>query len=463
MSFLPDFIDNAVGAAGKVAGGAVDIVNDAAHTIGKGLDYIPVIGPLYSALWTHVTSPLDVFNRVVQGQPINTAFLDTLHSELRVAKTVAPYAQMVMQIVPGVGPIASGAISAGIALAEGQTIDQALLEGVKGALPGGPLAKAAFTATQKALQGQNIGDAISSAAVQQALSTAGVSVPDSASTVLAAGVNVSKGIVQGKDIKDATVSAAIQALPAASKELAIAAQQAGDSSTLANTLLNAGREMIPNLTPEQQAALDVSIKAGLAMGTGQYFQEAYKKEVPGNLPAFLDLGKERRDADNALEAALKLAQQKADMDYVDQQRALDVAVQKRAGMAQFDPKSTAQAKADFDFGFTIGAGLMVKQSTQGTFNAVRSSLTGRKLAGFDTAVAYSIGRVRNPVVPGATPFAVAGYNITKGMIGHTPEAKAAMMVPLAANPDARAGAVLAITEVTEARSWWRRLLSVFGL
>jgi hypothetical protein len=327
------------------------------------------------------------------------------------------------------------------------------------------LAKAAFTATQKALQGQNIGEAISSAAVNQALSTAGVSLPEGASAALAGGINVAKGIVQGKDIKDATVSAAIQALPAASKEVAAAAQQAGDSSTLANTLLDTGRKMIPNLTPQQQAALDVSIKAGLAMGTGQYFQEAYKKEVGtgGTLDALNDIGKLAREADAALEAALKIAQQKAEMDYIDEQRALDVETQKLSKTMHFDQKSTVQGKADFDFGFTIGAGLMVHQVPLSTFVAIRSSLAGQKLAGFDTAVAYSIGKVRNPVVPNATPFAVAGYNITKGMIGHTPNAKTEMMRALATNPDARAGAVLAITQVTEARSWWRRLLSVFGL
>lgn len=442
------------------ASAIVGTINDGAQSVGKVLGYIPLIGPLYSAIWTHVTSPLDVFNRVVQGQRIDLALLDELHNELKVAKTVAPYAQMVMQLVPGVGPIASGAISAGIALAEGQTIDQALLEGVKGALPGGPLARAAFTATQKALNGQNIGDAISSTAVQQALSVAGVTVPDNASLALSAGVNVAKGLTQGKDIKDSTVSAAIATLPATSKALAVAAQQAGDASTLANTLLDAGRKAIPNLDANQQAALDVAIKTGLAMGVGQYFQSSLAVEVAGDLHTLADMG--QKVTDDIANAAMKAALNIQTMSYIDQARAEDIAQQKLSKEMRFNPATTKAAIADFDLGFKVGAGLMVHGLNQGTFNAVRSTLTGERLKGFDTAVSYAVGKLRSQPVK-AHPQAVAGYLITKGMIGLSPNAKADMIKPLAGNANSRAGASLAIGEVQAARSWWKQFLSIFGL
>ena len=62
-------------------------------------------------------------------------------------QTVASAAQTVVSVVPGVGTAASMALATGIALSKGQKITQAMLDGVKGALPGGPAAAAAFDAS----------------------------------------------------------------------------------------------------------------------------------------------------------------------------------------------------------------------------------------------------------------------------------------------------------------------------
>ncbi len=89
-----------------------------------------------------------------------TTFLSKVGS---VAKTALPIAQTVVSFVPGVGTGVNAAISAGVALAQGQPLTDAVVAGVKGMIPGGPMASQALETAYNVARGQNITTAAASA------------------------------------------------------------------------------------------------------------------------------------------------------------------------------------------------------------------------------------------------------------------------------------------------------------
>lgn len=113
---------------------------------------------------------------LAQGKSFKQAVSDAVKGGVHEFQTVAPMAETVVSFVPGVGTAASIALAAGVALSKGQKIGEALLSTVKGALPGGPAAAAAFdTATQFGdglLHHENLGQA-ALGAVRQAAVDAG--------------------------------------------------------------------------------------------------------------------------------------------------------------------------------------------------------------------------------------------------------------------------------------------------
>lgn len=443
---VSNLVTDPIGTVRSTATDAVDLVNDGANTVGGLLSKIPVLGPLYQAEWTYVTSPIFVMQRITQGNPIDSVALQTLKRETGVAKTVAPYAQTVMTLVPGVGPIASGAISAGIALAEGQDIDDVLVAGVTGMIPGGALARTAYKITSTALKGENIGKAIGKTAIKSAIEASGIQVPDATASVLAAGINVAKDAAQGKDVRSEVVSEAIQALPTGAKALAVHALEQNNPSALADVLLNAGKNMLPDTTPEQREAIDVALKTGIAIGVGNYFQNAAREEAKNDHGFLQAAGAQAAAYDQAMKAARDIIK-KAELDRLSKTAIV---------------KNVAKSQAPMTKGFDIGAGLMSHGISKLTFNAVRGSLTGKERQGFDTAVAYKIGQVTSPkpdVLGDARQQ--AGYLITRGLAPNKPDNRAEIMKTVASNDVARIGASYALSTMPS-KSWLSRLLEWLG-
>src|SRR5260221_4654747 len=69
---------------------------------------------------------------------------------------VLPYVQSVVSFVPGVGTGISAALGAAQALADGRSIDEAILAAARGAIPGGPMAQMAFDAAWGLAHGRPI-------------------------------------------------------------------------------------------------------------------------------------------------------------------------------------------------------------------------------------------------------------------------------------------------------------------
>lgn len=139
-------------------GGAVTSVGKGAFSIAKGIA-TPV-----AAL---ASSPFKLTADIASGKNVFQSLKDTVKRDLASVKEVAPYAQAVLSMVPGVGQGVNMAIAAGAALAQGQPITSALIAGVKNALPGGPLAAQAFDTVYEVARGKNLSDAALEAVVSQ--------------------------------------------------------------------------------------------------------------------------------------------------------------------------------------------------------------------------------------------------------------------------------------------------------
>lgn len=184
-------------AAGKVAATAANYAAHAANTI-------PVVGPVAASVTRLMTAPLNVAEALAKGGRIDRVAMNSLAQQIKDVRTVAPYAQTVLSVVPGVGTGLSAAIGAGLALANGQNITDAVLAGVRGALPGGALAQAAFDVAHGVMAGQPI-----TAIAVNALPGLSAQQKDA----LMHGVALAKDLAAGKNVSQAVVDAATSSLP----------------------------------------------------------------------------------------------------------------------------------------------------------------------------------------------------------------------------------------------------------
>lgn len=183
-------------------------VNTALHNpltnlASKAISVVPVLGPLANSVTSLMTAPLAAVDALAQGGRIDKVALNSLKSALKDVKAVAPYAQLVLSAVPGVGTGLSGAIGAGLALASGQNISDALIAGVRGALPGGPLAAAAFDVAHAAMQGKPI--------TQIALNA--IPISPAQKSALVQGLALAQGLASGKKVSQVLIDQATSALP----------------------------------------------------------------------------------------------------------------------------------------------------------------------------------------------------------------------------------------------------------
>jgi len=196
MSFFSK-IAHAVGSGVKAVGGA-------ARAVGNAAGSIPVVGKGIKAGFNlTVGAPFQVADDIVRGKRIDKVAFDSLKRNVQDIKAVAPYAQMVLQAVPGVGNGLAGVIGAGLALSEGQNVTKALAEGVRSALPGGPLAAAAFDVGAAAMQGKPLD--------QIALNA--LPIPAEQKRLVAQALAMAKDVATGKRVDTAILEAAERQLP----------------------------------------------------------------------------------------------------------------------------------------------------------------------------------------------------------------------------------------------------------
>jgi hypothetical protein len=136
----------------KVAKGVSTVVKAAGKTIKAG------------ARITVSLSPIPFVKNVLKGERIDKALVKDFSTKISAATEAAPYVQIVVSTVPGVGSGVSGAIAASVALAKGRNITEALIEATKAAVPGGPAVAFAFDMGVGLAKGKSLDKAAMAAA-----------------------------------------------------------------------------------------------------------------------------------------------------------------------------------------------------------------------------------------------------------------------------------------------------------
>jgi hypothetical protein len=200
---------------------------------------------------------------------------------LRLAAMVAPF-------VPGIGTGVGAALGAADALANGQPITQALVAGVRGAIPGGAIAQAAFDTSVQLIQGKRLDQALLTAARNRLP-------PGPAQAAFDTGL----AIAQGKKLQDAALQGAGALLPpsAYSADLQTFARRALAGENLGHAALSVAGNAVIRRVKEQGGDLVAAVQGRV---------DAAKKVVSAaapKLPTTLDQAiaasnlSERRAAD----------------------------------------------------------------------------------------------------------------------------------------------------------------------
>ena len=216
-SHIGHFLGNAAKVAGREIGHAAHGVTSVAGKVTDAVGKIPVVGApvhtVFSAAYHATMAPLtNTVDAAIHGKNIGKAALDTLHAEAQSVKDVAPYAKIVASMVPGVGTGVSAALGAGLALANGQKLDKALMAGAIEALPGGAAAHAIASAAAASVQAAARGEKIDPKSVGGALFDS-LPVPPDVKQKLAEGAHAAGTIASGKTVAPPTLQETLAKLP----------------------------------------------------------------------------------------------------------------------------------------------------------------------------------------------------------------------------------------------------------
>lgn len=480
------FASNAVKCAGRQVGHVTHGIQSVTGAVTKEVRKIPIVGgPLHTIFDVsfHIAmGPTNMIVAVAEGQRIDHAVLNNLKQQLHDFKQVAPYAQMVISIVPGVGQGVSAMLSAGLALSEGQPIDEVLKAGLIGALPGGPLVKAAVTMGVETIQHVASGQKLD---INAFMTTAGgvassaLGLPLAAKNALVTGIAIVGDLTSGKPIDKTVADAAIHALP-----LSDAAKKAiTDASALSLDLAH-GKKVDATFTAHIIAIASVlpptnplheSIKSGLdttrkVKGKNEDIMLAAIQS--GISDSLISMGAQPLPADvqKAIKSGLALGSGRVYQAH----RGLHITkvtgkltesgIQLSKTSPLFAEARKIAATKNATQGFDVATGLL--QQKVGAFDIahVRNGLHPTQKIGFDLACSVRIGAVANPKPPTLSPAAHAGSAITHGMQSYEPEKKQAIMQTIQTNPSATVGATVAVkTIVAKREGVIIRILRALGL
>ena len=242
-------IGNFADGVATTAGHALGVLPKNKHVTGvsidlSGLDKVPIIGaPLHSIFnlaGSAITGPFDIANKIIEGDNVGKVLTDHFKQDLKDVKNEAGLAQIVVSTVPGIGTGVSAALGAGLALASGRPIDEIAMAAIKGAVPGGPLAAAAYELGKGAIAGK--AGSVGAAALDALGAAAGVPIPPEAKAALRAGLSTVQALSQGHgsldDAKaaDAKIAQGLAALPASKRKSVEAALKIGVAAQHAQNL-----------------------------------------------------------------------------------------------------------------------------------------------------------------------------------------------------------------------------------
>ena len=276
MSF-DHWLSNAARSTGRLAGSAYKNVGKFSGQLEKSVMKIPIIGPgLHGALLileSDLTAPLNIAVGIAQGKRVDRVLAGVAKKQLQGIHEIAPYVQSVISFVPGIGPGISGAIGAGLALAEGKRWDEVALAAAKGAVPGGPIAAMAFEMGKGAVEHKPISEIIAHAA------GTGLDLPPAATTAISTALDGVQKMLKGERIDHAFVDAAVDNL-----------------------------KSLPGIPPAVQTAINSGLGVGMALGHAASMQKHKAKLITNNIDKLALEGQKFVDQDPTSTAAQALVQ-----------------------------------------------------------------------------------------------------------------------------------------------------------
>jgi hypothetical protein len=396
-----------------------DFLGDAVDASWESVKGIPVVGDVLDIAVTGITSPIIVAVDIANGERVDKAIVGHFERELGNIKKAAPYAQMVISFVPGIGTLASGAIAVGLALANGQPIDEAIIAGVKNALPGGPVTAAAFDVGQGIISGKPI----------EEIGIGVLPIPDQAKQLVLSGAKLTRAIASGEPVSQVILDETLKNIPASTKQAALSALQNSGPVALADTLMQKGVELVPAGSRE---AFQKAIVTGMSLGQGQSIQTSVADQLRSGqfTQRMLDEAKEAIAAEPILQNTMRMLSNEAQQ------------------------------------GFQIASAVLRYKLSMHDLMVLRENLgSAEGKRGFDTGMALHIGRVKSAQLPLDVKnySSKAGYLITKGLTTATPVQRLAMINIVRQDPVAREGAIVAIKEIAvERMTLWQKIKNFLG-
>lgn len=477
------FLSNCAKTVGREIGKAEHVLTDIEGNITDAINKIPFVGGPISSLFDaayHLTmGPALMLTSVASGQRIDRAVLNTVSDTVKSVKTVAEYTKMVIGLVPGVGTGIGAALGAGLALADGQPIDKAMIEAAASAIPGGPLAKAGLTMADEGVRAAIDHTNLDLGTIAQSMMEA-LPLPDPAKDALMTGVNIAGQIAHGAPLDTTLSQAAINALPidpkikkslsdANSIALDLAHGKPLDAVVLNHTQSIASDLPIPDIIKQQ---LNNAAKTGASIIQGVDPTQAMLSTLNaavGN--SLLNIGSQGLPADviKAIQTGIALAN-----GAVQQNKRLNQLTGGLSGkltqagldLVKSNPVVAEARKlaGQGTRGFDTASGLASQKASLYDIIAVRDTFKGPDQIGYDMALSLRNGLVAHPPKPTLSPAAQAGHAITKGLQGHAVPSKQVIIKLLAVHPSASVGATQAIKDVADDReSWIHWLLRAFHL
>jgi len=389
----------------------------------KGASKIPVVGKPIGSVLHFANAPLALMEHVASGDRLDHAVIDNIKGQVKDVHDVAPYAQIVLSCVPGVGTVAAGAIGAGCALAEGQPITGVLTAGVQGAIPGGTVAHSLFSVGKGAIEHHKVTDLAIDALPVNELEKASIK---------------------------ATVHLAVkqsQRQPVSHDE-ALAAQK--------------------GLSPENRAALSVA----LAMGQAQQTQQDMLDNVTAlTLSTLQQQGIAWIAAHPTVKAGEDMLGNQTPGSGLRTPARKEILSGARtpAGVPKRPSLEPEVVLADLRRGFEIGTGLMLYDLSPMHVTAVQSKLKNDgERHGFDFALAGHVGGVKEGATQFAHPDAQFAYRATLGAKNASPELKQRVVRTGTSSLHGTLGTLEAAKQVTISKEhwwvrWWHELKEILGI
>lgn len=472
------FVSNAVKTAGKEIGHAAKSVQSAVGKVTKEIKKIPVvgspIGAVFDASYHASFAMVHASVAIAQGRRVDRALMDQVHTAIKDFKQVGPYVQMVISVVPGVGQGVSAAMSAGLALANGQPIAEVLKAGALGAIPGGAIVQSAVRASVETIQHVAKGEKLNLANLAETAGGAAagaLGIPAAAKNALMAGIATTGNIVKGQPLDKALTDGVIRGMPipdstkkamteATTLTLDIAHGKRLDRALMSRVDGVIG--MLPVGSPLRQNLLDGVTdvrKSGQNKNSEQVLMTALQSGVADQLigHAAATLPPKARDG---LKSGIALgtgivhqSRTATQLIHAVPGKLTEAGLQTTKASPIFGEARKVAASKGGTRGFDIATGILAHQAGIFHLSTVRNTLkTPHDKMGFDMAMATRIGAVAHPKPKNiASPAAHAGHAMTLGMQTYVPERKAAMMQTIQSNPSAAAGATAAVKEVAAKR------------